>query len=343
MGIKERSFRYWIKLYCYNNDIILYIKRHAPNKYLFGALLLICLPFFLINAISSIFYEILYGTKRIENLIIKDNNKNFKYELAIVAIAKNEGPYLKEWIEYHQLVGVDKFYLYDNESNDSTHNILLPYIESGIVEYTFLEGTGKQLYAYNDAIRKHKQEVRFMAFIDLDEYIMPSQPYKPITSIIKYIISEAHKGAVGVGINWAIYGSSGYINKQNGLITQTFFKRAPNNHWGNSHIKVICNPRFIKNYISPHYPLLIKGAYCVNENTYKRIWGWGTDNIIYKNIRINHYFTKSKQEYIEKQNRGLADRKGKYNMNNFYQYDLNDIYDDSMKAYSKDLQDINQF
>lgn len=29
-------------------------------------------------------------------------------------------------------------------------------------------------------------------------------------------------------------------------------------------------------------------------------------------------------------------------MSNFYQYDLNDIYDDSMKAYSKDLQIINQ-
>lgn len=342
MEIKKRTFRYWIKLYCYNNNTILYIKRNITNKYLCGLLLLIGLPFFLINAISTIFYEKLYGTKKIKNLILKDNDRTFKYELAVVAIAKNEGPYIKEWIEYHKLVGVDKFYFYDNESNDSTQQLLSSYIKNGIVDYTFIKGTGKQLYAYNDAIKKHKQDARLMAFIDLDEYIMPSQPYKSVALIIKEIIENAHKGAVGVGINWAIYGSSGYIEKQNGLITQTFLKRASNNHWGNSHIKVICNPRFIKKYISPHYPLLIKGAYCVNENTYKRIWGWGTDNIIYKNIRINHYFTKSKQEYIEKQNRGLADRKGQYNMNNFYQYDLNDIDDDSMKAYSKDLQTINQ-
>lgn len=32
-----------------------------------------------------------------------DNNLSF------VAIVKNEGPYIREWIEYHKLVGVDKF------------------------------------------------------------------------------------------------------------------------------------------------------------------------------------------------------------------------------------------
>lgn len=35
-----------------------------------------------------------------------------------------------------------------------------------------------QLTAYNDAIKKHKEECRHMAFIDLDEYIMPETPFK---------------------------------------------------------------------------------------------------------------------------------------------------------------------
>ncbi|MBR0260666.1 MAG: glycosyltransferase family 2 protein [Selenomonadaceae bacterium] len=43
----------------------------------------------------------------------------FLYDLAIVAILKNEGRYLKEWLDYHLSAGVDHFYLYDNDSTDN--------------------------------------------------------------------------------------------------------------------------------------------------------------------------------------------------------------------------------
>jgi len=36
-----------------------------------------------------------------------------KRYLSICAIRKNEAPYLVEWIEFHQIVGVERFYLYD--------------------------------------------------------------------------------------------------------------------------------------------------------------------------------------------------------------------------------------
>ena len=42
----------------------------------------------------------------------------FPYELAIVAIFKDEAPYLREWLDYHLLAGVEHFYLYSNESSD---------------------------------------------------------------------------------------------------------------------------------------------------------------------------------------------------------------------------------
>ena len=33
--------------------------------------------------------------------------------LSICAVYRDEGPYLREWIEFHRLVGVERFYLYD--------------------------------------------------------------------------------------------------------------------------------------------------------------------------------------------------------------------------------------
>ena len=52
----------------------------------------------------------------------------FKHDLAIVVIIKNEGKDIAEWIDYHIIAGVSKFYIYDNESTDNTKEILQPYI-----------------------------------------------------------------------------------------------------------------------------------------------------------------------------------------------------------------------
>ena len=35
----------------------------------------------------------------------------FLYDLAVVAIFKDEARYLKEWLDYHLLAGVEHFYL----------------------------------------------------------------------------------------------------------------------------------------------------------------------------------------------------------------------------------------
>lgn len=37
-----------------------------------------------------------------------------RYSVAIVAIARNEGQYINEWIEYHASLGFDHFYIFDN-------------------------------------------------------------------------------------------------------------------------------------------------------------------------------------------------------------------------------------
>ena len=120
-------------------------------------------------------YGILNKIKENKKLQSKERKGKFKYNLAIVAIMKNEGPYLKEWIEFHKLVGVQKFYLYDNDSNDDTRQILDEYIKDGTVDYTFFPGQKMQLPAYNDCIEKHKNETKWLAVIDLDEYIVPTK------------------------------------------------------------------------------------------------------------------------------------------------------------------------
>lgn len=97
----------------------------------------------------------------------------FLHDLAVVAIMKNEGPYLKEWLDYHLLAGVDHFYIYDNDSPDNQREVAAPYDKAGLVDYISAPGKLMQFPVYNDAVKRFKFHCRYMSFIDGDEFIFP--------------------------------------------------------------------------------------------------------------------------------------------------------------------------
>src|SRR5690348_6409443 len=57
----------------------------------------------------------------------------FRYYLSACAIFRNEAPYLAEWLVFHLGVGVEHFYLYENNSTDDFESVLAPFFERGEV------------------------------------------------------------------------------------------------------------------------------------------------------------------------------------------------------------------
>jgi hypothetical protein len=111
-----------------------------------------------------------------------------KYTFSVCALFKNEEKYLKEWIEYHKMIGVDHFYLYDNGSKDRSSHVLAPYIREGLVtlipwpdrcseqesEIPSLWVLSTQLTAYENAAKYAAlKQTKWLAFIDVDEYLVP--------------------------------------------------------------------------------------------------------------------------------------------------------------------------
>ncbi|MEE3325412.1 MAG: glycosyltransferase family 92 protein [Methanosphaera sp.] len=335
--IIKKYFKGYVEKYgfiCYSYSIIfLQNVNKIKSKKIKSIVLFLCIPYILLKWFVAVLYEKTIGT--VLTIIRKRHEKNleFENELSIVAILKNEAPYICEWIEYHLLVGVQKFYLYDNESNDGLKTLIQKYIDNGIVEYTFFPGKSRQLDAYNDAINKHKCKTRYMCFIDADEFIQPLNQFNSIMQCINDVLNNV-TNAVGIGISWQHFGSSGRTVMPDGLVIESYLYHAKNECWQNRHIKTICNPRFVKYYVSPHFPIYYLGSWNVTEDG-RRLRLWHTSGICYSKIRCNHYFCKSKQESIKKWNRGLADRNEKYDWSKFNEYDLNDVYDDTMLKYAK--------
>lgn len=238
--------------------------------------------------------------------------------LAVCAIAKNEGPYFQEWIEWHHHLGVEKFYIYDNESTDNTKEVLAPYIASGLVEYQFREGVKQQLPAYDECLEKHRLDTHWIAFIDLDEFIVPIQD----KTIPRFL--QRFEGASAVEINWLVYGSGGAREKEAGGIMERFKKHSEPNHVLNRFVKSIVDPRRVFSFIGCHEVARMSGKTMDSHGQPVRK-SFKDREPQQDVIRINHYAVKSYEEFLGKRARGRARALDIRNMDYFERYDLNDI------------------
>ena len=271
-----------------------------------------------------------------------DNNL-FLYNLAVVSIMKNEAPYVKEWLDYHLLAGVEHFYIFDNESPDNLKEVLQPYIDAEIVTYTFYPGKARQYEAYNEAIQNYRFVCKYIAFIDADEFIFP-QNNKTIVEVTDEILADKPQ-AGGLAANIYYFGSNNLEKADYSKgVMERFTRRAPvdwipilnkaqNLPGGTAHVSTITNPRRVHHFGNPHFAFYFEGFFAVNSNGGQVPVYYNNPPLVDK-IVMNHYCVKSKEEYMTKIARGAADNYYNiYNEEKFKNDDHNEVFDNSILAY----------
>jgi hypothetical protein len=267
---------------------------------------------------------------------ISDHRKK-KYNLGIVAIAKNEQDYIKEWVAFHKIQGVDRIILYNNDSTDNMVEEIKPFIEDGYIIYNEIHGLGQQLNAYNDALKKYSKLFKYLAFIDCDEFLFPVDEKETVLSVIEKTM-KMDKHAGGVCVNWVMYGSSGHETKPEGLLTDNFLWRSKISgiESGTYTIKTICNPDLVSKYAHPHYPVYKRGIYAITPKG-KRCSNWCNPITEYDGLRLNHYFTKSKAQWIERRKFNVLNPQNFRTLDEFYNRNNNDILDKEILRYREAL------
>ena len=221
--------------------------------------------------------------------------------LSICAIYRNEARYLREWVAFHRIMGVERFFLYDNASTDDHEEALRPFVEDGSVSVTPWPQSPGQMAAFEDCLRRERDAWRWMAFIDVDEFLF-SPTGAPVSEVLRDY--EDHPGVV---VNWASFGTSGHAEPVDGLVTENFTRRTERYGW-NRHTKSIVNPALVSHFCGPHIFLFREGT-AVDERgrtlvNPKRTW---TDEVSFERLRVNHYVTRSEQEYVAKLGTTAAD------------------------------------
>jgi hypothetical protein len=100
----------------------------------------------------------------------------------------NEGKYLLEWIDYHRLMGISLFAIYDMGSNDNTKQILKPYMNAGVVDLIQWNVTNL-MSAQNDCLYRYKQDTKWQLYVDTNEFMW----YNGTKSVIELLESDPGK------------------------------------------------------------------------------------------------------------------------------------------------------
>lgn len=234
----------------------------------------------------------------------KKNTRGPRYpnQLVVGAIIQNQAPFLKEWLEFHMLVGVERFYLFNNLSTDDFESVLKPYIKSGIVKLDHWpieiksqeDFNNIQCSAYRRIVDLTAESAKWLALIDVDEYLYPTKEEK-LTDLL-----EDYEDFGGLSVNWQMFGTSNCQGiPEDKLMIEMLTRCAEANNEDNLHVKTISRPELIIRVTNPHFAKYVKHGTQVNEEKIP-MSGSRSSYVSVEQVRINHYWTRD-QHFFETQ------------------------------------------
>jgi Glycosyltransferase family 92 len=219
--------------------------------------------------------------------------------LSACTIYRDAARYLAEWIEFHRLVGVERLFLYDNGSSDDHRAVLEPYVEEGSVvlhewAMPFLGEGGRGfalMRAFDDCLRRHREDSRWIAFLDIDEFL-----FSPTGSPLPELL-EPYEQYPGVCVSRAEYGPSGHRVTPDGLVIENYVRRRRVRPDGWAAVKSIVDPARAIRALSAHTFLYSEGR-PVDEDRrpVDPLDRHGGKPVAWSRFRVNHYSTKSEEE-----------------------------------------------
>jgi hypothetical protein len=227
----------------------------------------------------------------------------------LVVIVIHEDPYIAEFLDHYVGLGVDRIYLYDN-SPSATMSVLC---EHPKISYKHFPGKQKQLPAYFDYIQNKQnglERADFVGFLDADEFLV----LKRHSTIQEFLGEFSHVSAVV--IPWRMFGTNGLVSYDPRPVVERFQVGEVETH---SHFKGFVRPQEIQSMNNPHFVCTLRGT--TNAQQTKMITNAEDHCEDSGDVAIiNHYFTKSFQEFAKKRARGRADISQIRDMNEVFRH-----------------------
>ena len=256
-----------------------------------------CREYFILKNKKIKFYFFLLLFLLFEIEIIGHNSK---VKICLCTIGKEENRYIKEYIEHYRKYGVDKIFLYDNNNVDGEkfEEIIPEFIKKKYVEIINIRGKkAVQLKSFNHCYQKHLTKYNWFIFYDIDEFIF----LRGIENLKYYLSQSKFNKCQVIQLNWVMHGDNNLLHYSNKSLKERFPEKSKSLN-GTIDIKSIIRGNIKTNISSVHYlnPKLIS---CDGFGKIKKghfINGKRDTQFYY----IDHYYTKSTEEFIAKMMKG---------------------------------------
>ena len=227
----------------------------------------------------------------------------------IICIAKYEQDYIEEFVRYHLHLGFDKIYLYDNEDVPTYGKLLSKFGDNVVVNH--LPGKNYVRAPQYEAIQQftnnyvYTTDITHVCHIDIDEFIVLKK-HNNIKDFIKEYIYDGENGVMCAGIcmNWRYFGCSDQIENTKEPVTSRFTKCEEK---GNLHVKSIFHKEFYAYLNNPHNIFTNNANYPMKSASGKIVDGPYNEDIDLSVVQLNHYKSKTLEEFKYIRTRGRAD------------------------------------
>jgi hypothetical protein len=177
-----------------------------------------------------------------------------EFSCTICAIMKDENDYVKEWAAYHSIIGVEHFFIYDDDSVKPLRETLAGWedivtvlnaseVEPGEEVLNWGNRGTKheitQCACYNDCLQRFGNTSKWMAFIDADEFICLNKH----NTVREFL--EDYDEFDAVLLNWKTFGSSGHYKKPQGLVIENYTRCRKLDTCIKTIVKPSSNPLFL--------------------------------------------------------------------------------------------------
>lgn len=152
-----------------------------------------------------------------------------KYDIAILAIFKNEESFLPEWLDHYFSRNVDHIYLLNDNSTDNSVDIILSHCNNKNITLKHVnyddcgfKEVGRQYHLYNKYFSYCLNETKWIGIFDLDEFC-----YCPEEKDFKKILANYNNNndIHELVIEWYWFGSNGYVEQPKEIV-RSFNRRS---------------------------------------------------------------------------------------------------------------------
>ena len=261
--------------------------------------------------------------------------------LTLGAVIRNQEHYVKEWLAFHHLVGVERFVIVLHQCTDKTEERIreLPFQDKIHIHRVVNDEQFVQLGTYLWITRNYGPFTKWLMFIDSDEFFFGTRE-----DDLRVILTDYEKHG-GLASHWIEYGSNGHVIKPKGLSIEAFTKRAPDRHGAHYSFKSVIQPQCFQKFLSPHLAVTQPLTVTEDHREVGANWVWiGDRKPTHKVVRVNHYHVRSMEDWIERYKRGQCNDPGRkhtpdemYNSHIFKSRDHEDVHDACILRFAKTL------